>query len=98
MAPVPVDRPDLGGPRPGTRPGAGRAHHRMAQAFRRDDHRKVITVDVARHAVIAGVHNTRQARRLEGETSTSLMVQAIAGALDATGLTLSDVDGISAGA
>ncbi len=51
-----------------------------------------------RHAVIAGVYNTRQARRLEGETSVPLMVQAIVGALDDAGLTLADVDGISAGA
>jgi acetyl-CoA acetyltransferase len=49
-------------------------------------------------AVIAGVFNTRQARRLEGETSRSLTVSAIAGALDDAGLTLADVDGISAGA
>jgi acetyl-CoA acetyltransferase len=50
------------------------------------------------HAVIAGVHNTRQGRRLEGETSASLMVAAVAGALDDAGLTLADVDGVSAGA
>lgn len=49
-----------------------------------------------RRAVIAGVHNTRQARRLEEETSRSLTVKAILGALDDAGLELSDVDGISA--
>ncbi|TDC58659.1 thiolase family protein [Actinomadura sp. KC345] len=49
-----------------------------------------------RRAVIAGVHNTRQARRLEEETSRSLMVKALLGALDDAGLDLSDVDGISA--
>lgn len=50
-----------------------------------------------RRAVIAGVHNTRQARRLEGETSRSLIMAAVAGALADAGLTLADVDGISAG-
>jgi acetyl-CoA acetyltransferase len=50
-----------------------------------------------RRAVIAGVFNTRQARRLEGETSHSLMIKAVAGALDDAGLTLADVDGVSAG-
>jgi acetyl-CoA acetyltransferase len=49
-------------------------------------------------AVVAGVFNTRQARRLEGETSRSLAISAIAGALDDAGLTLADVDGVSAGA
>lgn len=48
-------------------------------------------------AAIVGVHNTRQARRLEGCTSHSLALEAIAGALDNAGLTLADVDGISAG-
>ncbi|MFB4306846.1 thiolase family protein [Actinomadura sp. GTD37] len=51
-----------------------------------------------RRAVIAGVCNTRQARRLEGETSRSLMVQAVRGALDDAGLDLSDVDGVGSGA
>jgi len=49
------------------------------------------------HAVIAGICNTRQARRLDGETSRSLMITAIAGALDDAGLTLAGVDGVSAG-
>ena len=53
--------------------------------------------DSPRRAVIAGVFNTRQARRLEGETSRSLMINAVAGALEDAGLTLADVDGISAG-
>jgi acetyl-CoA acetyltransferase len=48
-------------------------------------------------AAIVGVHNTRQARRLEGCTSHSLALEAMAGALDNAGLTLADVDGISAG-
>lgn len=50
----------------------------------------------ARTAAIVGVHNTRQGRRLDGETSRSLAVKAILGALDDAGLTLDDVDGISA--
>ncbi|WP_301147412.1 thiolase family protein [Mycobacterium simiae] len=50
----------------------------------------------ARTAAIVGVHNTRQGRRLDGETSRSLAVKAIRGALDDAGLTLDDVDGISA--
>jgi acetyl-CoA acetyltransferase len=51
-----------------------------------------------RTAAIVGVHNTRQGRRLDGETSRSLALKAIRGALDDAGLTLGDVDGISAGA
>ncbi|BBZ72786.1 thiolase family protein [Mycobacterium paraseoulense] len=50
-----------------------------------------------RTAAIVGVHNTRQGRRLEGETSRSLALTAIRGALDDAGLCLDDVDGISAG-
>ncbi|ORJ60185.1 thiolase family protein [Mycobacterium simiae] len=50
----------------------------------------------ARTAAIVGVHNTPQGRRLDGETSRSLAVKAIRGALDDAGLTLDDVDGISA--
>lgn len=50
-----------------------------------------------RTAAIVGVHNTRQGRRLEGETSRSLALKAIRGALDDAGLSLDDVDGISAG-
>lgn len=51
-----------------------------------------------RTAAIVGVHNTRQARRLDGETSRGLALKAIEGALDDAGLGLDDVDGISAGA
>ncbi|MDV8071369.1 thiolase family protein [Rhodococcus sp. IEGM 1366] len=51
----------------------------------------------SRTAAIVGIHNTRQARRLDGSTSRSLTIEAIRGALDDAGLTLSDVDGISAG-
>ncbi|ELP44064.1 hypothetical protein D522_24491 [Mycobacterium avium subsp. paratuberculosis S5] len=43
------------------------------------------------------MHNTRQGRRLDGETSRSLALKAIRGALDDAGLCLDDVDGISAG-
>jgi acetyl-CoA acetyltransferase len=50
-----------------------------------------------RTAAIVGVHNTVQGRRLEGETSRSLALKAIQGALGDAGLTLGDVDGISAG-
>ena len=50
-----------------------------------------------RTAAIAGVHNTRQGRRLDGETSRGLALEAIRGALDDAGLSLDDVDGISAG-
>jgi acetyl-CoA acetyltransferase len=50
-----------------------------------------------RTAAIVGVHNTRQGRRLEGETSRGLALKAIRGALDDAGLSLDDVDGISAG-
>ncbi|OBG59346.1 thiolase family protein [Mycobacterium sp. E3339] len=50
-----------------------------------------------RTAAIVGVHNTRQGRRLDGETSRSLALAAIRGALDDAGLRLEDVDGISAG-
>ena len=46
---------------------------------------------------MVGVHNTRQGRRLDGETSRGLALKAIRGALDDAGLTLADVDGISAG-
>lgn len=49
-------------------------------------------------AAIVGVHNTRQARRLDGETSRSLALKAVRGALEDAGLSLDDVDGISAGA
>jgi acetyl-CoA acetyltransferase len=48
-------------------------------------------------AAIVGVHNTRQGRRLEGETSRGLALQAVRGALADAGLSLDDVDGISAG-
>jgi acetyl-CoA acetyltransferase len=51
-----------------------------------------------RTAAIVGVHNTRQGRRLDGETSRGLALKAVHGALNDAGLSLDDVDGISAGA
>jgi acetyl-CoA acetyltransferase len=45
--------------------------------------------------VIAGVHNTVQARQLPGETSESITATAIRGALADAGITLADVDGIN---
>ncbi len=43
------------------------------------------------------MHNTRQARRLEGETSRSLNVAATKAALADAGLALEDIDGVSSG-
>ncbi len=48
-------------------------------------------------ATIAGVHNTAQARRLPGETSRTLVLDAVDGVLADAGLTLDAVDGLSAG-
>ncbi|KPM51758.1 acetyl-CoA acetyltransferase [Frankia sp. CcI49] len=48
-------------------------------------------------AVIAGVHNTVQARRLPGETSRTLLLDAVAGVLADAGVPLAAVDGLSAG-
>jgi acetyl-CoA acetyltransferase len=50
-----------------------------------------------RTAAIVGVHNTRQGRRLDGETSRGLALKAVEGALRDAGLSLDDVDGINAG-
>jgi len=47
-----------------------------------------------RRAVIAGVFNTPQARRLEGWTTRKLAATAALGALNDAGLTLADVDGV----
>lgn len=44
---------------------------------------------------IVGVHNTPQAKRLDGHTSASVTMMAIRGALDDAGLSYSDVDGLS---
>ena len=51
-----------------------------------------------RRGAIVGVYNTRQARRLDGHTTRQLALEAVHGALADAGLTLDDVDGISAGA
>ena len=56
------------------------------------------TKRTTRTAAIVGVHNTPQGRRLDGETSRGLALQAVLGALADAGLGLDDVDGISAGA
>jgi acetyl-CoA acetyltransferase len=48
-----------------------------------------------RDVVVAGVYNTRQARRLDEETSRSVTFQAIDGVLADAGLTLADIDGIN---
>ncbi|GAA1835967.1 thiolase family protein [Pseudonocardia ailaonensis] len=48
-----------------------------------------------RDAVIVGAFNTRQARRLEGETSDSVTLAAIKGALADAGVALSEVDGLN---
>jgi acetyl-CoA acetyltransferase len=50
-----------------------------------------------RTAAIVGVYNTRQGRRLDGETSRALALEAVRGALDDAGLSLDDVDGITSG-
>ena len=47
-----------------------------------------------RDVVIAGVHNARQARVLEGETSFTITIEAALGALADAGLTPSDVNGV----
>ncbi len=49
-----------------------------------------------RRTAIVGIANTRQARRLEGETQQSLMLSAAKAALADAGLTFADVDGVSA--
>ena len=51
----------------------------------------------ARCSAIVGVYNTRQARRLEDQTSRQLTLEAVQGALADAGLSLDDVDGVSAG-
>jgi acetyl-CoA acetyltransferase len=48
-----------------------------------------------RAAVIVGAFNTRQARVLEGETSDTITLAAIMGALDDAGLAITDVDGVN---
>src|SRR4051794_32690040 len=47
-----------------------------------------------RDVVVAGVHNARQARVLEGETSFTITIEAALGALDDAGLGPSDVNGV----
>lgn len=45
--------------------------------------------------VIAGAYNTRQARRLEGEDSLSITMDALQGALADAGIGVADLDGLS---
>src|SRR5262249_41771268 len=52
-------------------------------------------VSKPRQAVIAGVHLTKQARRLDGRTSQDLALEAVRGALDDAGLSARDVDGVA---
>ena len=49
----------------------------------------------ANKAAIVGVYTTEQGRRLE-RTNLSLLIEAVKGALDDAGLTLTDVDGVVA--
>jgi acetyl-CoA acetyltransferase len=44
---------------------------------------------------IVGLYQTKQARSLEGETSASLTIEAVRGALDDAGLSIGDVDGFN---
>ncbi|MFC7659885.1 hypothetical protein ACFQV8_30810 [Pseudonocardia benzenivorans] len=46
-------------------------------------------------ATIVGAYNTKQARVLPGETSYSITLKAVQGALADAGLGLSDVDGLN---
>ena len=48
-------------------------------------------------AAIMGVHNTEQARSLPGHTSRTITAEAIRGAVADAGLTIDEIDGISAG-
>lgn len=48
-----------------------------------------------RRAAIVGAFNTRQARRLEGETSDTVTIAAIRGALRDAGLDIDDVTGVN---
>jgi len=48
-----------------------------------------------REPVIVGAFNTRQARRLEGETSHTVTLAAVRGALADAGLDIRDVDGLN---
>jgi acetyl-CoA acetyltransferase len=52
-------------------------------------------MSAAREAVIVGAFNTRQARKLEGETSHTVTLAAVLGALADAGLTVEDVDGLN---
>ena len=47
------------------------------------------------NVAIVGVHNTKQAKRLDGYTSESITMEAVRGVLDDAGLKPSDIDGVS---
>ena len=49
----------------------------------------------SRDAVIVGIHQTKQARRLPDDTSMSLTVEAVNGAVADAGVALSDIDGFN---
>ncbi|MBX6388143.1 MAG: thiolase family protein [Frankia sp.] len=49
----------------------------------------------ARRVAIAGVYNTVQARQLPGETSMTLLLDAVTGVLADAGVPLAEVDGVS---
>jgi acetyl-CoA acetyltransferase len=76
-----------------SRPTTAAASTRLDAARRQE--RGVVAA--RRQAAIVGIYNTAQGRRLEGATSRSLALEAVDGALADAGLTLDDVDGISAG-
>ncbi|HEV3225208.1 MAG TPA: hypothetical protein VGZ52_00165, partial [Acidimicrobiales bacterium] len=48
-----------------------------------------------REVAIVGVHNTAQARQLEGHDSMSIAVEGALGALADAGMSIDDVDGIA---
>lgn len=52
-------------------------------------------MSAATSAVIVGAYNTRQARVLEGETSDTITLAAVQGALADAGVNLADVDGLN---
>jgi acetyl-CoA acetyltransferase len=52
-------------------------------------------MSTGRDAVIVGAANTRQARRLDGETSATITLAAIVAALGDAGLERSDIDGLN---
>jgi acetyl-CoA acetyltransferase len=70
-----------------------------ALSIREDSLMQSIHKSASRHpygnVAIAAVYNTRQARILEGYTSTSLQIEAALGVLDAAGLGRDAIDGVA---